>query len=217
MTAGILILAFRFTGADDDKVDDWFNAEPLPEGNRPLGSRKRARWIGTNDPNLAVATYELDDAGGAGRSNPDPATAHRDLSAWSERASSMCQMVLRFEGELIGPTACQAPDNASGLLINAMSVEPEWEDEFNAWYDTEHIPALSAVPGTLSARRFRAREGTPRYLAMYHLASPDVQVSPEWKQAANTPWTERMRPRFRDHVRIVGKPHTPTIGRTSTP
>jgi len=27
-----------------------------------------------------------------------------------------------------------------------MNVAPEHEAEFNEWYDTEHIPALAAVP-----------------------------------------------------------------------
>ena len=88
---------------------------------------------------------------------------------------------------------------------DAVSVEPEVETSFNDWYAQEHIPALSAVPGAVRARRFRSRAGSPRYLAIYHLVSPAVQASPEWKRAANTPWTERMRPHFRDHVRIVAE------------
>ncbi len=197
MASGILIVASKFTTAREDEVRDWFSSEHLPD-RRSL--RECGRWIGINDSHLAVASFELDDGRGATLSNPDSAAPV--ISRW--------QIVLRFEGELVGSHESQPPDNAGGLLINAMSVEPEYENEFNAWYDTEHIPALSAVPGTLSARRFRSSEGTPRYLAMYHLAWPDVQLSPDWKQAANTPWTERMRPQFRDHVRIVAKPYTRT-------
>jgi hypothetical protein len=26
-----------------------------------------------------------------------------------------------------------------------------------------------------------------------------------WKKAANSPWTERLRPQFRDHLRIVSR------------
>ncbi len=59
-----------------------------------------------------------------------------------------------------------------------MNVDPAHEAEFNEWYDHEHIPALWAVPGTLCARRFRDNKGTHRYLALYHLASPDVVLTP---------------------------------------
>jgi hypothetical protein len=35
-----------------------------------------------------------------------------------------------------------------------------------------------------------------------------VPDSAAWKKAANTPWTERMRPNFRDHLRIVSRRYT---------
>ena len=91
------------------------------------------------------------------------------------------------------------------MLVNAMNIDPAHEDEFNEWYDHEHIPGLAAVPGTLCARRFRDAKGTHRYLALYHLESPDVPLTAAWKQAAGTPWTERLRPHFRDHLRILTK------------
>jgi hypothetical protein len=111
--------------------------------------------------------------------------------------------LLRIEGEQILPGNEAAPVRAGGLLLNAMSVAAEYEAEFNEWYDSEHIPALAAVSGVLAARRFRAAEGSPRYVALYHLVAPEVQASAAWREAANSPWTERMRPHFRDHLRIV--------------
>ena len=37
-----------------------------------------------------------------------------------------------------------------------------------------------------------------KYLALYHMTSVDVSRSEPWAKAANTPWTEKMRPHFRD-------------------
>ena len=92
------------------------------------------------------------------------------------------------------------------MLLNAMSVAPEHEREFDDWYDSEHIPALAAVPGTLCARRYRGTgAAAQRSLALYHLASAEIPKSTAWITAANTPWTERMRPHFRNHLRIVSK------------
>src|SRR5207253_2550576 len=79
----------------------------------------------------------------------------------------------------------------------AMNVAPDHESEFNEWYSTEHIPALGSVPGTLCARRYRGTGARQRYAALYHLATPDVVRTAAWKEAANTPWTEKMRPHFR--------------------
>jgi hypothetical protein len=85
--------------------------------------------------------------------------------------------LLRFEGTQIAPGDAAAPEGARALLLNAMNVAPEAEDDFNAWYDQEHLVALAGVPGTLAARRYRSTEangGTRRYVAIYHLESPDV-------------------------------------------
>jgi hypothetical protein len=85
-----------------------------------------------------------------------------------------------------------------------MNVAPEHEQEFNEWYDTEHIPALAAVSGTLCARRYRGTgAAAQRYLALYYLTSPDIPDSTAWKTAANSPWTDRLRPQFRNHLRVV--------------
>ena len=60
----------------------------------------------------------------------------------------MCKRLLRFEGEQVAPGDMKAPDGAGGFLLNAMNVAPEHEADFNAWYDQEHLPLLSKVPGT---------------------------------------------------------------------
>jgi hypothetical protein len=80
------------------------------------------------------------------------------------------------------------------------------EADFNAWYNEEHLPALCGVPGVIAARRFRAIEGGPAYMATYYLTEPEVQASSAWKEAADTPWTIRMRPLFRNTQRMVYRP-----------
>jgi hypothetical protein len=79
------------------------------------------------------------------------------------------------------------------------------ETEFNAWYDTEHVPALGRVPGVLSARRFRAGNTSgPQYVALYHLVSPEVITGPDWKRASeSTPMPQHIRPQISDRVRLV--------------
>lgn len=204
MGKGILIAAMDFTGVAEDEFHDWYDLEHIPERQRVPGFLACERWIGMHKPKTSVATYELDDVdvlkGAAYR-----AIGGENLSVWSKRVTSKVEMLMRFEGEQILPGDQSAPQDAPALLLNAMSVAPEHEHEFNEWYNTEHIPALAAVPGTLWARRYRGSGAKQRYVALYHLASPEVPDSAAWKAAANTPWTERMRPHFRDHLRIVSK------------
>jgi hypothetical protein len=202
MPKGILIAAFDFSKAHEDEFHDWYDLEHIPERERVPGFRVCARWIGTENPKYAVATYDLDSLDVLA-SPAYGAIAQENLSPWSKRMTAICHRLLRFEGERITPADHDPPRGAGGLLLNAMNVVPEHEAEFNEWYDTEHIPALSSVPGVLAARRFRARNASPRYIALYHLASPEVQASQEWKQAATSKWTEKIRPHFRDRLRIV--------------
>ena len=61
-----------------------------------------------------------------------------------------------------------------GLLMLWCDVDPEYEAEFNRWYDEEHIEHLTAVPGFLNGGRYVALKGGPKYLAMYELEDHSV-------------------------------------------
>ena len=87
-----------------------------------------------------------------------------------------------------------------GFLLVTMQPPPAFEEEFNAWYDTEHLPERLAVPGFETALRFVCLYGHPRYLAMYDLVRPEVLDSPEYLRVAfenSSPWTRRVLQRVR--------------------
>ncbi|WP_149540995.1 DUF4286 family protein [Siccirubricoccus phaeus] len=88
-----------------------------------------------------------------------------------------------------------------GFLLVFMHPPPAFEEEFNAWYDTEHIPERLAVPGFLTGLRYmHAGGGTPRYLALYDLESASVMDSPAYLRVAHgnsSPWTKRVTARAR--------------------
>jgi hypothetical protein len=202
MAKGILIAAMNLANAAEDEFHDWYDTEHLPERQRVPGFLLCQRWIGAQDRKISIATYDLDTV--AVLNSPGYlAIGGASLSPWSKRVTSRVERLMRFEGDQILPGDQLAPDNAGGFLLNAMNVDPAAEAEFNEWYNTEHIPALGAVPGVLCARRFRATSANRRYVALYHLVSPEVQATPAWKSAADSEWTRRMRPHFRDHLRVV--------------
>lgn len=90
--------------------------------------------------------------------------------------------------------------SANALLLVMMEIDPETEDEFNRWYDQEHVPERMSVPGFLVGRRFKALEGTPKYLALYDLENADVLKSEAYLKRLNeeyTEWTARMRTKFK--------------------
>jgi hypothetical protein len=80
-----------------------------------------------------------------------------------------------------------------GLLAAFMNPPAEDEVGFNAWYDEEHVPNRLAVPGFLSARRYKVLNDAdtgPRYLALYDLESIDVLKGADYKRL-NTERSER--------------------------
>jgi hypothetical protein len=163
------------------------------------------RWLGAQDRTVSVATYDLESP--AVMTSPGYlAIGGENLSPWSRRVLARVERLMRFEGEQILPGDGLPPAAAGGLLLNAMNIAPEVEAEFNEWYDKEHIPALAAVPGVLCARRFRGT-GNRTYVALYHLDTPDVVESDEWKTARQSAWTGRLQPHFRDHLRLVLRPY----------
>ena len=56
----------------------------------------------------------------------------------------------------------------------------KYDEEFNAWYDTEHLPQLLKLPGFLDAARYVAVKGGPKYLAAYELESVEAVQTPEF-------------------------------------
>jgi hypothetical protein len=206
---GLLVAGFDFSPAAEDEFNDWYDTEHVPERARTPGFINCERWIGAEDPRISIATYDLETLAVL-QSPAYKAIGGVNLSPWSKRVTGKCGRICRFEAEQTLPGNLAAPKSgANAMLFFAMNPTPEAEKDFNDWYNQEHVPALAAVPGCLAARRFRivtgASEGNHRYLALYHLTSPEVQTSDAWKKAVDTPWTHRIRPQTRDRLRIVLK------------
>ena len=82
-----------------------------------------------------------------------------------------------------------------GLLLTMTEPPPHMEEEFNAWYDDEHMGERLAIPGFRSARRWVAdlEPGAGKYLATYELDSLTVLASPAYLARFNnqSPWSKR--------------------------
>ena len=102
--------------------------------------------------------------------------------------------------EQINPGTVPSPENAGGVSLVSMNVDPEREEEFNDWYNMEHIPHFNRLPGVIAARRFRATLGHPRYVALYHVETTNIYATPGWMAANETPWILRMRRFQRDRT-----------------
>lgn len=79
-------------------------------------------------------------------------------------------------------------------------------DDYEAWYQRDHLPDRLSVPGFRHARRYRRIAGEAQeYFTFYETDSPDVLRSPAYQRrlAEPTEWTTRMMPHFRAMNRTV--------------
>jgi hypothetical protein len=95
-----------------------------------------------------------------------------------------------------------------GIFLVYTDIDPMHEDEFNAWYNTEHLPELLSLPGFLDAARYVAYKGVPRYLAVYELENAEALKSAEFQKwrANPSPWSRRISPS------VIGKNMSRAIG-----
>ena len=89
---------------------------------------------------------------------------------------------------------------SKGFLLVLMQPPATLEDEFNAWYDTEHVPERVAVPGFETGLRYVCLDGFPRYLAMYDTVNPEVFDTEGYLRVSfdrASPWTKRVTSRVK--------------------
>jgi hypothetical protein len=89
----------------------------------------------------------------------------------------------------------------NGVLVVWTDIPAEIEEEFNVWYNTEHIPQLlREVPGFLAGRRYVSVMGKPKYVTIYDLADEKVDVNDAFLKVRQnrTPWTLRMVPKMQN-------------------
>ena len=70
------------------------------------------------------------------------------------------------------------------MVVQSDPADPSREDEYNDWYDNTHVPEICAVPGFVSARRYKVHrpavggDGSPApaYLAIYEIDADDLMA-----------------------------------------
>lgn len=192
----------------EDEFNDWYNREHLGwRLERVPGFLSGRRYRALEGAPKYAAVYDLESVDVLRspaylklREEEDT----RPTPAY-QRIRPCFQNFKRGVYEEITPDATDYRPPAEGriLLVAMLVPRPEDEDEFNAWYNTEHLPALLSVPGFLTARRFRAVEGEPKYVALYDVTSYDVLKSQAYLTRRESPWADRIRSRIASRERCV--------------
>ena len=90
-----------------------------------------------------------------------------------------------------------ADKKGKGLIMNWLDMPADKEEEFNRWYNEEHLAELLAIPGVLDAARYVAVSGGPKYLTCYELENVEVRDTPEYSVHVDHPteWSQRVNAR----------------------
>lgn len=102
-------------------------------------------------------------------------------------------------------TTIQQTSDAMGELFIWTNVDPAHEQDFNRWYDTEHMQERAAIPGFKWSRRYHSKTCARPYLALYRTESLKVFTSDTYRQAftKQTEWSVRNFSRMYDTQRRV--------------
>lgn len=214
--AGLITVRLDVAAEHNDEFNDWYTLEHVPQLTALPGFVRTRRYRCDTADIRYLAWYEtVDERIEAGADFQGIVAAP---TPWSQRMRKLYgekreRMNFRLMCDVGGVPDTDAP----WLYIVHTDIPDHIVDEYNAWYDSEHLPRCAAIPGVLRARRYAstgilggAGDG-PRYLTAYELAGPDVWDSPAALQARKTPWTEKMRSLFSNTRRALYRLIAPAL------
>ncbi len=180
-----LLVRFRWPGSDPSEADPSETLRALLAGDPVVRDLRVFRALETDEGHACV-DIARDEAAGARL-----AAALRDAL----RNALPGAEVLRLAA-MTRVAGASAGEAAPWHYVVETDVQPGCEEDFNAWYEQEHLPGLASVPGTVRAMRYRNVDGHPRYRACYDLVRAEILGSPPWLAVRATPWSGRVRPTF---------------------
>jgi hypothetical protein len=182
---GLLGGGFDSSRAAQDEFDDWYDTEHIPERLRIAGFINAVRWVGTNNPRVSLALYDLESLGVL--TKPEyRAVSPENFSPWSRRMLvGKCVRLCRFNCVQTAPGDQVAPQDGTGLFVFAANTDAAIDAAFARWLECELLPRVAALPGVLCGRAFKTPADAPgssshRHVATFHTEAPAVCESKAW-------------------------------------
>ena len=207
---GLITVRLHTAPEYDEEFNAWYNLEHIPQVVALPGLVRARRYFCDGADIRYLAWYEtVDEQVEAGShfqsivTNPTPWSL-RMRTLYGDNRERMNFKLMCEVGQ------APAPD-APWMYVVHTDIPGHIVDEYNEWYDNEHLPRCAGIPGVLRARRYAATAGSPKYLTAYELTGPDIWESPAALQARKTPWTEKMRSLFSNTRRALYKLVAPTV------
>lgn len=183
-------------GADwEHEFNNWYDTEHIPLRMDVPGFTGARRYKNPNGEGY-LAVYEMTDSEVLQsepyrqvKENPSELTARmlREVSGFTRYT---CEQI----GKQVTPGASN-PYDAAFVYPVMFSVPEHREEEFNRWYDEEHVPLLLRNEHWVACRRYRIVSGEPgpwTHLALHYLSDLRALESKEREEARTTEWRTRL-------------------------
>ena len=213
---GLITVRLDVAPEHDAEFNDWYTLEHVPQLTALPGFARTRRYFCDKADIRYLAWYET--AGQDVEAAKDFQHIVANPTPWSQRMRKLYgDQRERMNFQLMCEVGSTPSPDAPWMYIVHTDIPDYIVDEYNAWYDQEHLPRCVGIPGVLRARRFASTgilgggSNGPRYLTAYELSGPDVWDSPAALQARKTPWTEKMRSLFSNTRRALYQLVAPTL------
>lgn len=176
---------------EESEFDAWYAEEHVPLRMRVPGFLSAVRGYAVQgEPSHLVVYYlesrdilstpEYEDV----RNNPSSRTTHMldNVAAFT-----------RYIGDEISDTG--AASSGRYLYLVTFGVPEDFQEEFDAWYERDHLPHLMSNEAWIRCRRYNIVESDPvgvTRAAVHELTDLSALDSPEREQARATPWRARL-------------------------
>lgn len=200
---GLLAVWTDIAPEAEQEFNQWYNTEHIPQLLGVPGFLSGRRYQAVEGEPRYLALYELTEV------SVLKSDAFRQVRESPTEWSKM--MIPLFRNTAIGmyqqifSYGVQPAKDAEFVLTVRLNIPADKEQDFNEWYNVDHVPALVGVPGVSCARRYEAVEGDSKYLAVYEMNDARIPKTPEWDKARNSEWTLRIRPHLKDPKPIVSR------------
>lgn len=177
-----------------DRFHHWYDREHIPNRRGLPGFRSAQRYGNTAGAGF-LAVYEMD---------TPQALASSQYRVVKEQPGDTTRWMLdnvtcftRYTGVQIACHGAERTEALDAPVLYAVwfDVPEDRTEDFDAWYDQDHVPLLMRNDHWRMVRRFNVLSGEPgrfNRLALHYLADAAALDSDERQQARNTPWRARL-------------------------
>lgn len=210
-SAGILYaLTTPHPNQSSDDFNQWYDNVHAPSRASCPGVHHVSRWLATDDKTPRwLATYELDDVSALATEAYKQARAN-DGDDESTMFSDLSRRVYNILSDKSADDYAAYCKSGKARAMTHVAVHPDkasdlTDEEFNKWYEEEHVPLLSQCPGWLRSTRWelvdemdprtgeKHTDKTANFLACHEWEDADaVYMSKEFEFAVTTPWRTRV-------------------------